>query len=63
MDKLIPISTQSGKTQDGVDSGIPVIDGIRPASKQSVSAIMLTPLLVLILLMVFSAVGFTLTGS
>ena len=42
--------------QDGVACGIPVIDGIRPASKQSVSAIMLTPLVVLVLLMVFSAV-------
>ena len=49
--------------QDGVASGVPVIDGIRPASKQSVSAIMLTPLVVLVLLMVFSAVGSALAGS
>jgi len=48
---------------DGVASGIPVIDGIRPASKQSVSAIMLTPLVVLVLLMVFSAVSSALAGS
>jgi hypothetical protein len=33
------------------------------ASQQSVSAIMLTPLLVLVLVMVFSAVGSALAGS
>lgn len=51
MGELNPISTH------------PKFDGIRPASKQSVSAIMLTPLLVLVLLMVFSAVGSALAGS
>ena len=63
MDKLIPISTQGEKAQGGVASGMPVINGARPTSQQSVSAIMLTPLVVLILLMVFSAVGSALAGS
>ena len=49
--------------QDGVASGISVIDATRPASQQSVSAIMLTPLVALILLMVFSAVGAAVAGS
>ena len=49
--------------QDGVASGISVIDATRPAPQQSVSAIMLTPLVALILLMVFSAVGAAVAGS
>jgi len=40
-----------------------LIPKTRPDSKQSVSAIMLTPLVVLVLLMVFSAVGSALAGS
>ncbi|HJY79076.1 MAG TPA: hypothetical protein VKE95_20705 [Burkholderiales bacterium] len=63
MDKLVSISTQGEKAQNGVASGIPANDGTRPASQQSVSAIMLTPLVVLVLLMVFSAVGSALAGS
>jgi hypothetical protein len=49
--------------QDSVAANVPFIDGARPAAQQAVSAIMLTPVLLLVLLLVFSAVGSALAGS
>ncbi|HEY1291346.1 MAG TPA: hypothetical protein VGF58_23695 [Burkholderiales bacterium] len=55
---------RSEKTlRNSVAANVPFIDGARPASQQAVSVIMLTPVLLLVLLLVFSAVGSALAGG